>query len=560
MLQRTRRGVSAIASGYGGTWAFALAFAAVHYVVYMLFPRTSDDLWYSEKFLEYSLYGIGDYPWLQMWHTTLGHYYCGDNIRLANIVLLPLLTIPMWLAALLPAATVGAMLAGVARYASSRRYPTPLMLTASAMCISFMLPWHEWFFTLCFSLNYVFPAAMLVWFLIALRRGSKGDEKCGGAQANGGTDHTGTRVWGWVAPVNAVLLGAFNEATSLPVLAAVIITVIFFPSCRTRRVALLTVCLIIGVLYVVVSRFFILTPELFASQLHFDVVKIVKLQWPLALYVCALAVTARLRGWRSVVTPSNVALLTIAATSVALNIIFERGERISTAAHMASLCGLLQICGTYRYAPWLRRTSVAAGIALLTVHYAVVIDLTVKIHREWQKIFPVIFVQGGPQSNAVFTPLTMPDQDTLWAWRKPAGVINEGWDLTVINILVRRLGYSGPEVYFVPEELRHVTADTGTLLPGNAGIRKVGRWYFAPYRKPWSRILIARIGPFTAPKQFHEYRFTSEADGRDYYFLRPQTTYFPSFFLPILSADLPPEVNLLHESQQTQAPADASAQ
>ncbi|MCM1337511.1 MAG: hypothetical protein NC187_02020 [Candidatus Amulumruptor caecigallinarius] len=542
-------------SGYGATWVFAIAFAAVHYVVYTLFPRVDDDLWYTEKFLDYALHGIGDYPWRQMLDTTMDHFMGGDNVRLANIVLLPLLTIPRWVAALLPAAVTGAMLAGVARFASSVRYPTPLMLTASAMCISFMLPWHECFFTFCFSLNYVFPAAMMVWFLIALRRGSSGR-----SELPDNREAHGTSSWRWVAPVNALLLGAFNEALSLPVLGGVIVTLLLFREYRTRRVALLTGCLLIGVLYVVVSRYFILSAEQLEEEIHFGIIKIVKLQWPLALYVFALAVTACRRGIRSVLTPGNAALLTIAVTSVVINIFFERGERISTAAHMASLCGLLQVSGTYRYGRSLRITAIVASLVILAVHYAAVINLTAKVHREWDKIFGIIFAEGGPETNAIITELTLPDQESLWGWRKPTSAIDEGWDLTVVNRLVRRAGYIGPDVYFIPEELRHVTADSGTPVPGTAGVRRLGRWYFTPYREPWIRLPMTHIGPFYAPKQFLEFKFTSEADGRDYYFLRPQTAYFPSFLLPIHGIDLPPELILLHESQQTQAPADASAQ
>lgn len=511
--------------------AFVVLFAAAHYVIYLLFPLVNDDLWYSEKFLSYVLHGVGDFPWRQMADTVVAHIRLEDNVRLANIVLLPLLALPRWLSAIVPAVAVGLLLVGVARLAGLRRRPGMLMLTAAALCISFLLPWHESFFTFCFSLNYVFPAAMMSWFLIALFRSGDGT-------------HDGPRHWRWLAPVNAVLLGGFNEAFSLPLVGASVLLVACFREFRTRRFRVLFVCLCIGTLYVLVSRLFIIGSDTFAEAVRNTVIKVVKLQVPLTVYLVMLGIAAWRRGWRSVATPYNLVLVAVALASVVINIIFQRGERISTCAHLASICGILRMAAAWvtlhGVSRRVRALAVGGGIALLAAHYVAVTRMVVRMHREWESIYGVIFSPDGPSHNVIFTDVTVPEFETLLAWRKPSGDIFVGWGLTVVNMTVSlHTAYDGPKIYFIPSELRRVTANSGTPVPGTAGVRRLGRFYFVPFSEQWAGILPTRMGPFTKQMHFYDFRFTSEADGRDYLFLFPEVLYFPSFLLPVDSVDLP---------------------
>lgn len=317
--------------------AFVVLFTAVHYVIYLLFPFSGDDMWYAEAFIDYAT-GVKTGLPLREMAGTVAYHFTNDNVRLANILLLPLLLLPKWLSALVPSGAVGAMLLGVGRLGSASRYPSALMLTAAAVLLSFTLPWHENFFSLCFAMNYIVPASMAAWFLVALLRAPS----C----------LPGRR--GWVAPVTAVLVGAFNEAFSLPLMAVVILLPVCFRRYRIRRVGRLALCLAIGTLYVVGTRMLIVSEHVMDNEVHTDmasVIKIAKLQVPLLLYVAALVIRAMRRGLRSIVTPVHTALLTVALLSVGMNIIFQHGERISTFAHMASVCGLLRVCSAVQVRP-----------------------------------------------------------------------------------------------------------------------------------------------------------------------------------------------------------------
>lgn len=527
LLQTLRAVPSGVFAG-----AFVALFAAANYLIYMLYPLVGDDLWYAERFFDYVRHGAGGFPWREIAYTVADHFEGGDNVRLANIVLLPLLALPRWMAAIVPAGAVGALLLGSARLASSdRRLPSLLMLTAVAVCLSFMLPWQENFFQLCFALNYVVPAAMMVWFLVAFFRG-------GGYFPETTTGAHG-RLWRQMALLNAMLLGAFNEAVSLPTLTAVIIVIIFFPTFRSRRVGLLTLALIIGVLYVVVSRVTILSFDRSQMDTHSglaEVVKVVKLQVPLVIFIAALMVKGLRCGWRSIISPVYLAYIVVALVSIVLNIIFQRGERISVPAHVASICGFLNVFSGVRLRAWLRALLVGAGVAILAVHYVVAVRVTAAVQRQWTDIVDIVMAPGGPPSHYIFSELTIPESESMWAWRKP-GILINGWMMTVINREAGRAGYQGPFVGVVPEGLRHVTADSGEPVPGGTGIRKLGKWYFSPYSESWPWVVRGKMGPFTKDIHFRVYNFMSEADGREYFYMHPQNEYFPSFLLPIDSLD-----------------------
>lgn len=47
--------------------------------------------------------------------------------------------------------------------------------------------------------------------------------------------------------------------------------------------------------------------------------------------------------------------------------------------------------------------------------------------------------------------------ESLLAWRKPSGLLVEGWNMDVVNRIAVSKGYSGLDVSIVPQELAYVT-------------------------------------------------------------------------------------------------------
>ena len=131
-----------------------------HVLIYSFMPYTCDDYWYMTPFRDYFMGSDSSFPAESLWHCWSDHYQT-DNIRLANIVFSFFLLLPKVLPSIICGLLVGVILWMSAKLCNigSRN---PLLVAILALMLSFLLPWYEQMFSLCFAFNYIWASALTI--------------------------------------------------------------------------------------------------------------------------------------------------------------------------------------------------------------------------------------------------------------------------------------------------------------------------------------------------------------------------------------------------------------
>lgn len=500
-------------------WSLLGLFALAHWAIFATFPRISDDYWYGLLQYDY-LRGLSDTVSWDGFRETLRIHFTYDNTRLGNVVFMLLQLLPQWVSAIVPAACVLWLCAEICRFAriGSRNL---MLVTLVLLAVSVFPPWFENFFTLCFALNYLPPAAMMCAYLVSL------------------TDNRDRSPWVYV---NAVLLGLWHEAFGISLIAG---SLVYIALIRHRRhAAILAACIVPGTIVLCVTAIlsalnncgYVINDF---KPLH-NIVAVGKLQVPFVLFLLCIAGRGlRLHDWRKMFSPWILLLLVIALASIGMNTIITRGERISTIAHIASTLGIMRCLTDILPRRWITNTAAsltAAAIvtALLCWHYGEVIHRSVIFRRIWPAFEDCASASAGP----VFAELPSPSTNSLILWRKPDGCMFDVWNIWHFSEYISMRSDDRSHRWIIPAALKSVTPTSGTPVPGDAGIRSVNGWLFMPDDADHAYLPIfkTRMGPFVKEQVCHTFPFTAD-DGRKYIFVAVLNQYFPSFLFPIESMD-----------------------
>ena len=495
-------------------------FALAHWAIFVLFPRISDDYWYGMLQHDY-LRGLSEsVSWSGVWETLRIHFTY-DNTRLGNIVFVFLQLLPPWLSAVVPAACVLWICTGICRFAGVDGRNL-LLVAVTLLAVSIFPPWFENFFSLCFALNYLPPAAMMCAYVISL------------------CDNRHKRtMWDYA---NALLLGLWHEAFGISL---VIGSLAYIIATRQRKKAVRLAA------WLIPSTIFLCTTAIFAAinnsghvinefDLLHNIVSVGKLQVPFVLYLlCVICRAAAMRDWRKLFSPWVILLTFIALTAIALNTIITRGERISTVAHIACTLGIMRCLASTLPHRWKANTtaSVTAAaliVAILCWHYTAVIQ------RSWH--FSTVWTdfenRAAAQTGHVFVDIPSPATADFILWRKPDAAMFDVWNVWHFSDYISMRSTDRSPRWPVPSALKHVTPTSGTAIPGDAGIRSVDGWLYMPDDADHAYLPIfkTRLGPFVKSQVCNTFPFTA-ADGRKYIFVAPLNQYFPSFLFTISSMD-----------------------
>lgn len=155
-------------------------------------------------------------------------HYCYDNARIGNVIVMFFLFLPKWigsgiaLCCLLYAIMSSFSLLGI-NWRGSALVPLSLALWY------FIMPWQNHMGSLVYQFNYVLPSALSLWVLnMKYTRG----KNLGPA---------------WLLFTGGVLLGAWNEAFSLPLLCGLAASMVFDRKERNQRNLVLLIALCIGI-------------------------------------------------------------------------------------------------------------------------------------------------------------------------------------------------------------------------------------------------------------------------------------------------------------------------
>lgn len=501
-------------------WSLLGLFALVHWAIFATFPRISDDYWYGLLQHDY-LRGLSDTISWEGFRETLRVHMLYDNTRLANVVFMFLQLLPVWLSAMVPAACVLWLCAAICRFAriGGRNL---LLVAVMLLAVSVFPPWFENFFTLCFALNYLPPAAMMCAYAMSLTDGKKPSR------------------WAYV---NAAVLGLWHEAFGISLIVGSLAYIV--ATDRRRQAVRLVLWLVPGTLFLCITAInaaihncgYVVNE---VAPLR-NLVVVGKLQIPFVLFViCIIARGLHLRQWRSLWSPWIILLLFVAMTAMGINMVITRGERISTVAHIASILGIMRCLAETLPPRW--RTNTAASmsvaaviIAMLCWHYTAVLRRSIHFHRVWPDFEArAAASEGGP----VFVDMLSEPTTDLILWRKPDACMFDVWNIWHFSEYISTRSPGRAHRWIIPAALRDVTPTSGKAISGNAGVRSVDGWLYMPDDADHAYLPIfkVKIGPFVKDQVCNTFPFTS-SDGRKYIFVAPLNQYFPSFLFPISSMD-----------------------
>ena len=496
-------------------------------VFFCCMPMYADDLWYSIHIKE-------GFNWHNLWKTWMEHFQT-DNSRLANLVMVPFLTLPKWVGSGLATLAWGYV---ILRAPALLNPPKAQTMSHGLSCLqlslwlsgtAFLLPWYDTQGALCYQFNYVLSSAFYVW-VIALFLADKGRV-----------------MWFFLA---GILAGAWHEGFALPTLGGMAVTMLLHKPLRTSRNIALTAGLAIGVLWLFCCPGFLVRIEAMrdinSAQAWTHVLFKKCVSHPayvlLLLTLSVRALRHRFNKSRQgqiieYPFPANFRLLVLIATlSFLLHIVTTVSPRTGWWCELLSILLLSRLWRIQRR--W--RTAAASILLVLTGLHMLLVDYySVCIGRDFRAAIEqyrrdrnaTVFMDFHTESDAPALTVMAPDF-TLFL----APVYR-----SMHNQYLFAHEPDGQGLVVVPKSLEKVTARSGKPLGGNLGVRSVdGAMIVEADSVPAERLNkhVSSCAEFMASVTFGDdssllgshtvgnvrmlyIPFISKADGRRYAYLYP---------------------------------------
>lgn len=419
-------------------------------LLYALSPLQADDFWY----LMTSSSASG--PWEAMksvWQECVRHWTF-DTGRLANLVNAPFLTvIPKWVFALL----CGTALVVVFHYtrwladASSRSMRAFLVV----VLIIFALPWHDYMFSVVFSLNYLWTSALV---LFAVRRILSDDQ----GRRHGRLSFASSLMLCFAA-------GWMHEGFSVPVISGLVAYFIVMRRIPARQSLWLIISFAAGALLIAVAPGFWertgtsetgLCRRTSLEAIMFGSVSNC-LYYAFAVFA-AITLLRRSKRERISRHPSDMARLVflLVSTTVAtvLFFAFYGGMRMGWIGQLFSGAGILFCCRFYRsnLRHRLKSLLIAVMILLTGCHLAYAIDWQIRLTREFNEIKRLY---TASPDGVLFYDVTPSRLDA--SLLKPSfRQFNEKFPIQQFSYY---FGPDKPDLVLIPKSLMHVRREEASL-------------------------------------------------------------------------------------------------
>lgn len=498
-----------------------LAVVGIGIGVFMLVtPKYTDDYWYMENMRSWHEAQMIDYPncggdifrygipWERIGETVRQHY-AGDTARVCNMVGAFMVIFPKWVGSLPPFIAFLFTIWGAFRLSGVEMRRSWLTGIGIAMWVLTML-WHETMGSDIFQYNYIVSGGLCTGVLLMLR------SRPGG-------------VWGMIGFVLLTLLTAlWHEGFTVPLLAGLVVLLIFYRESRNRWTVTAALILSAGVLWhfcgtSTLSRGLISDYSGLGLKRLFRNFYYHRAMWAAA--VCVIVYVWK-RGWRSYLGNRLYIFLTtgiIVALGQAFIVDLPRAAWWGDVASvMLTLNFLRSFDGRVRgYKGW--RGIVAGTLLLLSGAGLTAMDINaVQFARELPEVIrrDRLNPEGYQFSKVIDYPwISLPLLQLIHSDRYTYAQMmrwyygNRDDNTFVLNV--------------VPEGLRHVKGAEGEpLKEGSPGFIKVGRYVIAPSDS--TRAYICRdaeidYGWFEVKhRDLYMVPFVSEGDGRRYVYVMPR--------------------------------------
>lgn len=385
-------------------WGAIFVFTLIHIVIYVLMPYTCDDYWYMTPLRDYCMEIDLSFPADDLWECWTYHFY-NDNIRLANIVFTFFLLIPKIIPSIISGLFVGVML-WLAAKVSGINGRNPLLMVILAFLLSFMLPWYEQMFTLCFAFNYIWASVLALWLVYIFFYKE---------------NHFGVVV----SFLLGFIMGAWHEGFSVPLLVGFVTYMILRHHLLNRSRIAIMLGLVVGLLWLASAPGLQANVGYNTMALHLSTIlsKLMLYHTPLVILLLSIFIAAIKKNSRKLLFDSVfIAYIVICFIGVALNLITNVGVRTGWMGYLFAIIATLYLwknmkelrygCGK----PLLKRGSIIAIVLFLLVHYGVVIYYSIVVKQELEYVLSQYHKSSDGQ---VFADVTYDYQVLPLAWKKP---------------------------------------------------------------------------------------------------------------------------------------------
>lgn len=494
-------------------WGVIVLFTIAHVLIYSFMPYVTDDYWYMYYLYDYCKGLDTSFPMddlLNCWQI----HYLNDNVRLSNIVFTLALLVPK----IIPSIITG-VLVGVSLWLSSKLCMIDcrnrLLLVALAFVFSFMLPWYEQMFSLCFAFNYIWATVIALLLVYLFFSESKQPNVV-------------------LSLFLGLLMGWWHEGFAVPLLGGF---VAFFILNRREisisRVAM-AVGLFIGLIWLATSPG---VWKRYETSAYIDVFiilkKFVQYHIPLLILLVTMFLIAIDKKKRAMLADVRlIVYVLICLIGVLISLCINIGPR-------TGWCGCLFSIITTIYL-WRKleikfsKTRVLLGrvftfliTMFLLSHYVVVVHYAIKVRTETEHILKLY---KKSYDGLVFADVTYNYQTSPLAWRKPYfEKFTYRWSLFWMSAY-----YDNPDktLRVVPTCLKNADKLNAIKVKGDNPFMIYDGFLFAPVSGDSivvDRFYEVKIGGIKKNLVCLNFPFTTTS-GKEYYFAFPQRGIFQLWF------------------------------
>ncbi len=498
----------------GFYWWTILLFTIAHVLIYVIMPYSCDDYWYMIPFADYCKGLDTDFPvdgLISCW----GLHYYTDNARLANFVYTFALLLPKVIPSIISGLFAGVMLWMSAKLCSVD-WRNPFLLIVLAFMLSFMLPWNECMFTICFAFNYIWASALALFlaYIFLIKKSQP---------------HV------VLSFVLGLLMGAWHEGFSAPLL----VGFIAFLALRRQLISMSRVAMIIGLvigliwLASVPGTVVRLSVGKTPIDLGLTMNNLLLYHHPLLILLITVFIVALRKSMRGLLAdPLFIVFVIIALSGAAFNLLWfaTMGARTAWLGYLFEIISTIYLwrniamkCG------WQRRGFVfivtTAISVFLLAHYSVVTYYAIKIKAETENVLALY--QKSPD-GVVFADITYGYKASPIAWKKPYfETLTHRWRLYWIE---KYYSGSAKRLRVIPTCLRDADKLPQVKIKGDNPFFIHNGYLYSPVDTTQSRPALYNEIDFGAAKKVFEcsyFRFKTQS-GKEYYFTYPQriTTYY----------------------------------
>lgn len=489
-------------------------------------PQQLDDYWYSNGFRYwFDANGLTDLDcgWTVLKSgfphegifKTWGDHIGSDNGRLSNLAAMYFMVMPKWVGASVSlffwilGMVYGFKLAGI----SMKR---TWIVAVAVFFWSFQIGWSQRMEDIDYQFNYILTGGLMIWFIWWVSE----------------YDFAGWRMLPMI--LIGLIIGAWHEGFSVPVLAGWITLAATDCRFRKRKYIVAAIALAIGVA-------FIMSCPGFNARLHFS---FRPLRAPALLAISVFfsnfsyfivlfwAILRMIKGGLRKIPPLVLFAIISGCVAISLQFIAVHVRRVSWWASVISIIALLQLLSDVRLKSfpgksWAKWSCISILGALSIAHWVAVDYYAILNAREIKRILSIM--KAGKEKY-IFSSLTPPRQlPLICMWTPNMEFMHKDWCWEKINEFIYRME-TKKFVKFIPMSLREVSSSSGREVPGNSGVREVDGYMFVEASRihfdpgTLDYMINSDIVMSTGLKgegNMWITRFVSEADGQEYLYLEP---------------------------------------